>query len=163
VVTVVRVLQFIYYGGCTLSSLPNYVSIDEDSMLRFALKHQVGPVLPPDILAKTWKNLLVSTGKRLDARVRLYAFAEEYQMKQIQESVLNQFIQLYKGDAPSLLTLCDKLDDECPVQEEWKKKADGILCAPYVDQLIQIHKDDDRLYDWIHKRELAKRLFFNRL
>jgi hypothetical protein len=112
VVTIVRFLQFVYHGGCTLSWLPDYVSVHEDSMLRFALKHQVGAVLLPDILAKTWKTLLVSPGKRLDARLRLYAFAEKYQLTQIHESVLDQFIQLYKGDVPGLLTLCDKLNEE---------------------------------------------------
>jgi hypothetical protein len=146
VVTVVRFLQVVYYGGCTLYWRPDYVDIDEESMLRSALRHQVGATLPPDILAKTWRSIRDGSDPYLDARVQL-----------------SLFDSLYNDDVPGILTLCDKLNEKCPMQEEWKKKIDDILCSRSMKQQIQFYKDDDRLWDWIHKRELAKQLFYYRL
>jgi hypothetical protein len=163
VVTVVRFLQVVYYGGCTLYWRPDYVDIDEESMLRSALRHQVGATLPPDILAKTWRSIRDGSDPYLDARVQLYAFAEKYQVPQIQKDVLSLFDSLYNDGVPGILTLCDKLNEKCPMQEEWKKKIDDILCSRSMKQQIQFYKDDDRLWDWIHKRELAKQLFYYRL
>jgi hypothetical protein len=175
VVTVIRFLHYVYYSTTNLTAAGWGETLDEEALLRSGLKHQADSSLPPEVLAKTYSKISSGISASdsasgndptiLDARVRLYALADTYDVPGLRAQVLQKILAYHYSDVVGIFPLIDKFNEYCPASEDWKMTFDELLCDNRVRKqvLALLTEEDDRMWDWMQERKLGKRLLLEYL
>jgi hypothetical protein len=135
-VTVVRFLHFIYLGECNLFANPmdpfpliwpsseasaRELELDEETFLEYVSideSNQSEANTKRTIKFETYKYIKRDPQTVVDAKARMYSFADKYGVQGLQTLALKSVFQSSGPNMSSVLTVIDRLREECPVTED---------------------------------------------